>query len=64
MFEELLNIDRPMSWRCDGLRTGIIAGAPVPKSLMVRLVNELGMKQFTSSYGLHFNCFIGIISLY
>lgn len=34
------------------LRTGIIAGAPVPRPLMRRLVDELGMGEFTSSYGL------------
>lgn len=34
------------------LRTGIIAGAPVPRPLMRRLLNELNMTEFTSSYGL------------
>lgn len=53
MFEELLNLDRPSGWRCDGLRTGIIAGSPVPVHLMKRLVGELGMKEFTSSYGMY-----------
>ncbi|RDL33291.1 Acetyl-CoA synthetase-like protein [Venustampulla echinocandica] len=52
MFEELLNLERPRGWKCDVLRTGIIAGAPVPRRLMKRLVGELGMAEFTSSYGL------------
>jgi acyl-CoA synthetase (AMP-forming)/AMP-acid ligase II len=34
------------------LRTGIVAGAPVPQRLMEQLVNRLGMTEFTSSYGL------------
>lgn len=34
------------------LRTGIIAGAPVPRYLMEQLVARLGMTEFTSSYGL------------
>lgn len=51
MFEELLNLERPSGWKCSSLRTGIIAGAPVPRPLMKRLVAELGMKEFTSSYG-------------
>lgn len=34
------------------LRTGIIAGAPVPQYLMKLLVSRLGMAEFTSSYGL------------
>lgn len=34
------------------LRTGIIAGAPVPRPLMEQLVTRLGMTEFTSSYGL------------
>jgi acyl-CoA synthetase (AMP-forming)/AMP-acid ligase II len=52
MFEELLSTPRPEGWRVEGLRTGIIAGAPVPRPLMRRLVEELGMREFTSSYGL------------
>ncbi|KAH8817446.1 hypothetical protein F5884DRAFT_668161 [Xylogone sp. PMI_703] len=52
MFEELLTLKKPENWRSDGLRTGIIAGAPVPRHLMKRLVQELGMKEYTSSYGL------------
>lgn len=53
MFEELLNLKRPKGWKCDVLRTGIIAGAPVPRPLMKRLVKELGMTEFTSSYGMY-----------
>jgi acyl-CoA synthetase (AMP-forming)/AMP-acid ligase II len=52
MFEELLSLPQPRGWSCSNLRTGIIAGAPVPRPLMKRLVGELGMTEFTSSYGL------------
>lgn len=57
MFEEILNLlakNKPEGWGEGGLtlRTGIIAGAPVPAPLMERLLRELGMDQFTSSYGL------------
>lgn len=52
MFEELLSIARPDNWSCPNLRTGIVAGAPVPKPLMERMLAELNMKEFTSSYGL------------
>ncbi|KAF2404844.1 4-coumarate-CoA ligase [Trichodelitschia bisporula] len=34
------------------LRTGIIAGSPVPRHLMEQMVAEFGMTEFTSSYGL------------
>lgn len=51
-FEELLSLPRPKNWSCPRLRTGIVAGAPVPKPLMQRMFAELGMKEFTSSYGL------------
>jgi len=34
------------------LRTGIVAGAPVPRYLMEQMVTKLGMTEFTSSYGL------------
>ncbi|KAF1831747.1 acetyl-CoA synthetase-like protein [Decorospora gaudefroyi] len=51
MMEDILSIPRPASWTSK-LRTGIVAGSPVPKYLMERMVNELGMTDFTSSYGL------------
>lgn len=51
-FEELLSLPRPAGWSCPRLRTGIVAGAPVPKALMKRMFAELGMEEFTSSYGL------------
>jgi acyl-CoA synthetase (AMP-forming)/AMP-acid ligase II len=54
MFEEILSLPRPADFNCDNLRTGIIAGAPVPRPLMKRLLNELNMTQFTSSYGPYF----------
>lgn len=52
MFEELLSQPRPEGWSCPNLRTGIVAGAPVPRPLMERMLAELNMHQFTSSYGL------------
>lgn len=52
MFEELLSLPRPADWSCPNLRTGIVAGAPVPKPLMERMIAELNMHEFTSSYGL------------
>jgi long-chain acyl-CoA synthetase len=52
MFEELLSLPRPEGWACPKLRTGIVAGAPVPRPLMQRMLDELNMSQFTSSYGL------------
>ncbi|OAX79486.1 hypothetical protein ACJ72_06193 [Emergomyces africanus] len=52
MFEAILALPRPDNFDCSLLRTGIIAGAPVPRPLMKRLWNELNMTEFTSSYGL------------
>lgn len=52
MFEEILSVPRPADWSCPKLRTGIVAGAPVPKPLMGRMIAELNMHEFTSSYGL------------
>ncbi|PGH19368.1 hypothetical protein AJ80_04008 [Polytolypa hystricis UAMH7299] len=52
MFESILDLPRPEGFDCSQLRTGIIAGAPVPRPLMRRLLNELNMTEFTSSYGL------------
>ncbi|KAF2276887.1 acetyl-CoA synthetase-like protein [Westerdykella ornata] len=51
MFESILSLPRPANWT-SRLRTGIVAGSPVPRWLMERMVNELGMTDFTSSYGL------------
>ncbi|KAF2110737.1 hypothetical protein BDV96DRAFT_199096 [Lophiotrema nucula] len=51
MIESIVNLPRPEAWTSE-LRTGIIAGSPVPKWLMERMFNELGMTEFTSSYGL------------
>jgi acyl-CoA synthetase (AMP-forming)/AMP-acid ligase II len=51
MIEAILNVPKPPSWTSD-LRTGIVAGSPVPKWLMKRMVSELGMVDFTSSYGM------------
>ncbi|KAL2203681.1 acetyl-CoA synthetase-like protein [Sarocladium strictum] len=52
MFDSLFQADLPKDFNCDRLRTGIIAGAPVPRYLMELLVNKFGMTEFTSSYGL------------
>jgi acyl-CoA synthetase (AMP-forming)/AMP-acid ligase II len=54
MFDSLLSLPEaktldPSKLR---LRTGVIAGAPVPQYLMEQLVSRLGMDEFTSSYGL------------
>lgn len=52
MFDSLFQAELPEGFRCEKLRTGIIAGAPVPRYLMELLVNKFGMTEFTSSYGL------------
>ncbi|KPM45703.1 putative acyl-CoA synthetase YngI [Neonectria ditissima] len=52
MFDSLFQAKWPEGFNCDNLRTGIIAGAPVPRYLMELLVNRFGMTEFTSSYGL------------
>ncbi|KAF2193547.1 acetyl-CoA synthetase-like protein [Zopfia rhizophila CBS 207.26] len=51
MFETILSLPRPEGWSSE-LRTGIVAGSPVPRWLMEKMVGELGMTEFTSSYGL------------
>ncbi|GAB1317373.1 Long chain fatty acid acyl-CoA [Madurella fahalii] len=54
MFDSLLALPEAKRLRAAELRlrTGIIAGAPVPRYLMELLVSRLGMSEFTSSYGL------------
>ena len=52
MFDSMFSLPRPANFDSHRLRTGIIAGAPVPKHLMELLVHEFGMVEFTSSYGL------------
>lgn len=52
MFDSLFQAEFPPNFNCDNLRTGIIAGAPVPRYLMELLVKRFGMTEFTSSYGL------------
>ena len=52
MFDSLFQSKMPEGFNCDNLRTGIIAGAPVPRYLMELLVSKFGMTEFTSSYGL------------
>ncbi|KAI0165550.1 hypothetical protein GGR57DRAFT_489211 [Xylariaceae sp. FL1272] len=52
MFDTLFSLPTPAGFNCDNLRTGIIAGAPVPRYLMELLISRFGMSEFTSSYGL------------
>ncbi|KAI8961009.1 4-coumarate-CoA ligase [Daldinia sp. FL1419] len=52
MFDTLFSLPFPPNFDCTNLRTGIIAGAPVPRYLMELLVERFGMTEFTSSYGL------------
>lgn len=52
MFDSLFQSEMPAGFDCARLRTGIIAGAPVPRYLMELLVSRFGMTEFTSSYGL------------
>ncbi|KAF2138335.1 uncharacterized protein K452DRAFT_321293 [Aplosporella prunicola CBS 121167] len=52
MFDAILTLPRPAGFDCTRLRTGIIAGAPVPRHLMEGILVELGMTEYTSSYGL------------
>jgi acyl-CoA synthetase (AMP-forming)/AMP-acid ligase II len=54
MFDTLLSLPEAQSLSPSNLhlRTGIIAGAPVPRHLMELLISKLGMTEFTSSYGL------------
>lgn len=51
MIESILSCRRPPDFDVSNLRTGIVAGAPVSPALMKRLIGELNMTQFTSSYG-------------
>jgi acyl-CoA synthetase (AMP-forming)/AMP-acid ligase II len=51
MFDSLFQA-APRDFRTCGIRTGIVAGAPVPRYLMDQMVERLGMIEFTSSYGL------------
>lgn len=54
MFDSLLALPEAKNLKAADLRlrTGIVAGAPVPRYLMELMVSKLGMKEFTSSYGL------------
>jgi long-chain acyl-CoA synthetase len=54
MFDSILSLPEAKDLKPEHLklRTGIIAGAPVPRYLMELLVSKLGMTEFTSSYGL------------
>lgn len=51
MMESIIKVEKPAGWTSE-LRTGIVAGSPVPRWLMERMVEDLGMSDFTSSYGL------------
>ena len=50
MFDSFFSLPRD-HLDCTSLRTGIVAGAPIPVHLMEKMVNEFGMMEFTSSYG-------------
>ncbi|KAJ4291442.1 hypothetical protein N0V88_006035 [Collariella sp. IMI 366227] len=54
MFDSLLALPEAKGLKASDLhlRTGIVAGAPVPRYLMETMVAKLGMQEFTSSYGL------------
>ena len=52
MFDTLFGLPLPPGFDCAPLRTGIVAGAPVPRYLMELMVSRFGMAEFTSSYGL------------
>ena len=54
MFDSILGLPEAKSLSASNLnlRTGIVAGAPVPRYLMELMVSRLGMSEFTSSYGL------------
>ncbi|KAL5890424.1 hypothetical protein ACKVWC_005632 [Pyricularia oryzae] len=54
MFDSLLALPEAQKLKASDLklRTGIVAGAPVPRHLMEQMVSRLGMGEFTSSYGL------------
>ncbi|RMJ28843.1 long-chain-fatty-acid-CoA ligase [Aspergillus sp. HF37] len=57
MFEAILSLPKPENFHTSNLRTGIIAGAPVPRPLMKRLFNELNMTQLTEASPTCFNAF-------
>lgn len=50
MFDSLFSLPRE-GLDLKSLRTGIIAGSPVPRHLMEMMFKEFGMTEFTSSYG-------------
>lgn len=54
MFDSILALPEAKHLKASQLRlrTGIVAGAPVPRYLMEHMVSQLGMTEFTSSYGL------------
>lgn len=51
MFDSIFSLPRDIR-RKSSLRTGIVAGSPVPRHIMEKMVNDFGMTDFTSSYGL------------
>jgi acyl-CoA synthetase (AMP-forming)/AMP-acid ligase II len=50
MFDSLFDLPRD-GYDCTSLRTGIVAGSPVPRHLMEKMIEDFGMTEFTSSYG-------------
>ena len=51
MFIAMLEHERFPEFSFPHLRTGIMAGSPCPIEIMKRVVNEMGMKEITISYG-------------
>ncbi|KAF2498215.1 long-chain fatty-acid-CoA ligase [Lophium mytilinum] len=51
MFDAIFDV-LPEGFASGRLRTGIVAGAPVPRAIVEGLLGTLGMREFTSSYGL------------
>jgi acyl-CoA synthetase (AMP-forming)/AMP-acid ligase II len=51
MFDAIFDV-LPETFASGRLRTGIVAGAPVPRAIVEGLLGTLGMREFTSSYGM------------
>jgi len=52
MFNMILDHARAKEFDVSSLRTGIVAGAVCPESLMSRILNELNMSEVTNAYGM------------
>jgi long-chain acyl-CoA synthetase len=51
MFSAEIELIKPISMNFSSLRTGIAAGAPIPKKLMADLRGKLNMAETTITYG-------------